>query len=309
QLLAELSERREDPEAPFVPARMRRELRWITRLGTPVRTSVHAHDRRIPGHAGEIPVRVYRPHARARTMPAIVYAHGGGFVVGDLDTHDGSCRLLADVSGCVVVAVDYRLAPEHPFPAAIDDVVAAYRWVLHHVGELGVDPAAVGVMGDSAGATISAVVCHEARRLDLPMPAAQGLVYPLVDIRMRFDSYETFAEGFSLTRRTMDWFRDQYLPHLSEDDLVDPRISPLCGDLTGLPPAVIATAGFDPLRDDGRAYADALEAAGVHVTYRCYDDFLHGFFGMMLLGDAAAACVEIDRAMGHVLWEAVRANR
>ncbi|MFN8041176.1 MAG: alpha/beta hydrolase [Acidimicrobiales bacterium] len=309
QLLAALSARQEGPNPTFDPPAMRRDMRNLTKLGTPWRHTVHAHDRKVPGDGVEIPVRCYRPHGAPGQVPGIVYAHGGGFVVGDLDTHDATCRLLADVAGCVVVAVDYRLAPEHPFPAALDDVVAAFRWVHHHADELGIDPAAIGVAGDSAGATISAGVCHETRRLGLPTPTVQGLIYPLVDIRMRFDSYETFAEGFSLTRRTMDWFRDQYLPHLTDELLTDPRVSPLCGDLTGLPPAVIATAGFDPLRDDGRAYADALREAGVDVTYRCYDDFLHGFYGMMVLPDAAAACVEIDRALGRVLWEAHRAAR
>jgi acetyl esterase len=305
QLLAALATRMEDDDAPREPEAARQDMRRLTSIGSPVRTSVHAFDRRIPGPGGELPLRIYRSHQAAGTAPGVVFAHGGGFVVGDLDTHDPTCRLLADITACTVVAVDYRLAPEHPFPAAIDDTVAAYRWVRRHAADLGIDPAAIGILGDSAGATITAAVCLEARRLGLPRPAAQGLVYPLTDIRMRFGSYETFAEDFSLTRRGIEWFRDQYVP--AGTDLTDPRVSPLCAeDLSGLPPAVIATAGFDPLRDDGRAYADALREAGVDVAYRCYDDFLHGFHGMMLIPDAAAAAVAIDRAFGRLLWRAHR---
>lgn len=281
-------------------ARMRAEMRRLARAGSPSRREVHGLDRVIPGPGGDLPVRIYRPFGAAARPPAIVYAHGGGFVTGDLETHDPTCRLLAAESGCVVVAVDYRLAPEHPFPAAVDDVVAGYAWVVDHADELGTEPGHVGVMGDSAGATLTAVLCIEARRLGLPVPRAQCLVYPLVDMAMRFDSYRTCGEGFGLTTEAIGWYRDRYLGDAF--DPTDPRVSPLCEpDLAGLPPAIVITAGFDPLRDDGRAYADALGAAGVPVVYRCYDDMIHAFHGMLVVPEAYAAAVDIARWLGDLL--------
>jgi acetyl esterase len=213
------------------------------------------------------------------------------------------CRRLADLAGCVVVSVHYRRAPEDRFPAAVDDAVAAYGWVCDHAGELGVLDGVVGVMGDSAGANLSAAVCLEARRLGLAQPVAQGLVYPLVDARLRFESYQTFADGFGLSLAGIELYRDTYAR--DRDDWVDPRMSPLCADdLTGLAPALVVTAGFDPLRDDGRAYADALAGAGVPVTYRCYDDMMHGFQAMLVLDAARAASDEISSAMGDLMWAA-----
>jgi acetyl esterase len=299
-LLTALSVRTGREDAELVPERMRREMSTMSALTSPVRTTVRAVDRLVPGPDSPIPVRIYRPLGAVADLPAIVFAHGGGFVNGGLGSHDPTCRLLADVARCVVVAVDYRLAPEHRFPAAVDDVVAAYRWVLDHTGELGILPGAVGAMGDSAGATLTAVLCLEARRLGLPQPVAQCLVYPLTDLHMRAPSYTTFAEGFGLTKRNMDWYREQYAPDPATWD--DPRLSPLLADdHSGLAPAFVVTAGFDPLRDDGEAYADALRAAGVPVTYRCYDDMIHAFHGVLVLPDAAAAATEIDAFMGALL--------
>lgn len=281
----------------------RAEMRRLVRVSSPVRTNVHVVDRRIDGPAGALPVRVYRPHGDLSERPAIVYLHGGGFAVGDLDTHDPVCRRLADLAGCVVVSVHYRRAPEDPFPAAVDDSVAAYAWVHGNAGDLGVLDGVVGVMGDSAGATLSAAACLEARRLGLAQPVAQCLVYPLADVRMRTPSYQTFADGFGLTRAGIELFRDTYSPDPADWD--DPRVSPLAaGDLTGLAPALVVTAGFDPLRDDGRAYADALADAGVPVTYRCYDDMIHGFQAMLVLDAARAASDEISSAMGDLMWAA-----
>ena len=266
----------------------------------PLVTSVHIVDRRIPGPGGELPVRVYRKFGAAATPPAIVYFHGGGWVTGDLETHDGTCRLLAEVTGCVVVAVDYRLAPEHPFPAAIDDAVAAYVWVHQHSGELSIEPGRVGVMGDSAGGNLSAALALEARGLNVPPPAAQGLIYPAVDLEMRAASHETVGTGFGLDRAAIEWFRSQYLP--PPDDWRSPRVSPLlAGDLSGLAPALVVTAGFDPLRDEGKAYADALAAAGVPVRYRCYDDMIHGFFSMGILPEGMAIATEVCQAMGELM--------
>jgi acetyl esterase len=182
----------------------------------------------------------------------------------------------------------------------VDDCVAAYRWVLDNPDELGVAPGAPGVMGDSAGATLSAVVCLEARRLGLAQPRMQCLVYPLADVAMRTPSYEIFAEGFGLTTEGVGVFRDTYVDDPSLWD--DPRVSPLCaGDLSGLAPALVITAGFDVLRDDGRAYADALAAAGVPTTYRCHDDMIHGFHAMLVLDDAAAAADAIATEVGELM--------
>jgi acetyl esterase len=287
----------------------RSDMRRMVRLSSPVRTNVHVADRTVPrsgssgssgGVGGDITVRVYRPHSEVGPLPAVVYLHGGGFAVGDLDTHDPTCRLLADVARCVVVSVDYRLAPEHRFPAAVNDVTAAWAWVHDHAASLGINPARVAVMGDSAGANLAAALCLEARRVGLPQPAAQCLVYPLVDARFTFGTYDTFATGFGLSREGVELYRDTYVE--SPDDWTDPRVSPLCaGDLSGLAPALVVTAGFDVLRDDGQAYADALAAAGVPVTYRCYDDMMHGFHAMLVLDDAAAAADAIAAEVGRML--------
>lgn len=280
----------------------RAALRRSTALGMPVRTGVHVTGRRIPGPASEIPMRIYRRFGTTESAPAIVYLHGGGWAVGGLDTHDASCRLLADESDCLVVSVDYRLAPEHPFPAAVDDAVAAYRWVHDHSDELGVEPGRVGVMGDSAGGNLAAVVAQVTRDTDVPPPTAQGLVYPATDMLMREPSHQLFAEGFFLTKPAMDWYRDQYLPDRAdrESPLASPLLAP---DLDGVCPALVATAGFDPLRDEGRRYAERLADAGVPVRYRCYDDMVHGFFRMGVLPAGMARAAEICAGMGELMHD------
>ncbi|MCC5951334.1 MAG: alpha/beta hydrolase [Acidimicrobiia bacterium] len=300
QLLCAAATRAGRGDRPFEVARMRREMHGLARRFSPLRQGVRVHDRVVDGTDGPVPLRLYRPYGAAAPLPVVLYLHGGGFAVGDLDTHEPTCRLLADVARCVVVSVDYRLAPEHPFPAAVDDAVAAYRWLLDHVDHLGARPDQVGVMGDSAGGTLAAVLCLEARRLGLPQPAAQCLVYPLCDLHLRAASYRTFAAGFSLDLRAIEWFRSQYAP----DDATwgDERVSPLAAtDLSGLAPALVVTAGFDPLRDDGEQYAAALADAGVPVIYRCYDDFIHAFHGMLVHPDTAAASEEIDEMFGLLL--------
>jgi acetyl esterase len=245
---------------------------------------------------------------------AIVYFHGGGWVTGDLDSHDSSCRLLAAASGCIVVAVGYRLAPEAPFPAAVDDAIAAYGWVQRHSDELGHAPGQVGVMGDSAGGNLAAVVALETRpgaesaAADVPPPTAQCLVYPAVDARFDSDSMRGLSDEFFLTRESMEFFRSSYLP----DGKVwqSPKASPLLApDHRGLAPALVVTAGFDPLRDDGANYADALRRSGVEVEYRCYDDQVHGFMGMGFLPDALALATEICDAMGRLMRRSMRAAR
>lgn len=279
----------------------RREgLRRSARLAMPRRTDLHVVDRRIPGPESELSLRVYRRFGSEAEPPAIVYFHGGGWVVGDLDTHDGSCRLIADATGCVVIAVNYRLAPEHPFPAPVDDAVGAYRWVRTHARELAIDADRVGVMGDSAGGNLAAVVAQVTRDGDVPGPHGQCLVYPSTNAHFDTRSHELFADGPLLTRADVEWYRGHYLP--DTDDWDSPLSSPLRqSDLAGTAPAVIVTAGFDPLRDEGMAYADALAQAGVAVRARCYDDMVHGFFGMGILPGGMAMATEIATAMGDLL--------
>jgi acetyl esterase len=305
QLLLALAERAVSRAGDrTVPARRRTILRRATALAMPRARGVHAVDRTIPGLAEPLPVRVYRSLMAPVEPPAIVYFHGGGWVVGDLDTHDSSCRLLARETGAVVMAVDYRRAPEHRFPAAVDDALAAFRWAAGNPRELACRPGAVAVMGDSAGGTLAAVVCQQARDLGGPMPVAQGLVYPATDLRMLTRSMDAYAQGFYLTREDIEWFLDQYLP--DRQTRLDPRASPLLAeDLSGLPPAHVWTAGFDPLRDEGRAYADRLTDGGVMARYRCVDDQVHGFFGMGVLPDGIAMAQSVCREMGQLLADAV----
>jgi acetyl esterase len=238
-------------------------------------------NRRAPGPAGEIPVRLYRPlGARpGDRLPALVYFHGGGWTIGDLDTHDVVCREFANLARCAVVSVDYRLAPEHKFPAAVEDAVAATRWIAREAEALGLDPRRIAVGGDSAGGTLAAVVALIFRDEGGPRLAMQVLLYPATDMASDTASHMRFAEGHLLTRDSILWFRDNYLR--GPEDESDWRASPLkARDLSGLAPAYIVTAGFDPLVDEGRAYADRLEAAGVPVTYECFGGMIHGFVTM-----------------------------
>lgn len=279
---------------------MRAEMVRLARLGLPVRTDVHVADRVIDGPGGPLALRCYRPATTRAVPPVYVYAHGGGWVTGDLETHDATCRLLAAEGGCAVVAVHYRRAPEHRFPAAIDDVLAAYRWVHERAGELDVDPTRVGLMGDSAGGNLAAAVALLVRDLDLPSAAAQCLVYPAVDMTMSSHSHRSLAAGYGLDHEGMVRYRAMYLP--SEELWTDPRVSPLfAADHAGLPPALVVTAGFDPLRDDGTVYADVLRAAGVPARERCYDDQIHGFFGMGVLPGGMDRVREVCRLAGDLV--------
>ncbi len=241
------------------------------------RPILDVQNRQIPGPAGAMPIRIYRD--TPGTRPALVYVHGGGYVVGDLDTHDPPLRELAHQSGCVVVAVQYRLAPEHPFPAALDDAMAALGWVQTHAAELGVDPARIAMGGDSAGGNLTAATCHELRRTGGPLPAAQVLIYPATDMLNRAPSRDTFAKGFFLDRALIDMFTTAYVP--SPELLADPRVSPLLSkDFSGQPPAILLTAGFDPLQDEGLAYGRALADAGTPVEFVHFPTQIHGVFGM-----------------------------
>ena len=234
----------------------------------------------LPGPAGPLPFRVYTPVApAAEPMAGIVYFHGGGFVIGNLDTHDGFCRMLANESGCRVISVDYRLAPEHKFPAAVEDAYAATKWVAEHAATLGIDPNRIAVGGDSAGGNLAAVVCQLAKKAGGPKLALQIMICARTDSTAETESHRAFAEGYLLEKAGMRWFGDQYYP--PDVDPRDPRISPLhAADLAGLPPAHIHTAGFDPLRDEGKAYADRLERSGVKVRYTCHEGMIHHFYAM-----------------------------
>lgn len=245
-------------------------------------------DRSIPTPAGPLRLRLYRPPT-AGPAPLVTYFHGGGWVIGDVDTHDGSCRILSRRTGAVVVSVDYRLAPEHRFPAALDDCDAAVAWVAAHATELGGDPRRLGVAGDSAGGNLAAAVTQRARRRGGPAIAAQALVYPAVDFTTVRPSLVANGEGHLLTAAAIAWFAAQYL---GDHDPADPEASPLLADLAGLPPAVVATAEFDPLRDEGRAYAEALGDADVPVRLLDFPGLVHGFMGLGALSPASARATD-----------------
>jgi acetyl esterase len=244
----------------------------------------------IPGPAGTIDARLYLPAATSEPSPLLVYFHGGGWVIGGLDTHDDPCRFLAAHSGARVLSVDYRLAPEHPFPAAAEDALAAYEWAAANAGRLGVDPGRLGVGGDSAGANLAAAACLMARDAGIATPAMQLLIYPVTETAGTARSRRTFAEGFLLTRGDMDWFEDHYLP--PGVDRGDPRVALLeATDLSGLPPAYVATAGFDPLRDEGEAYAQRLREAGVQVALRRHPGLVHTFLNLTAICPTARAAM------------------
>jgi len=245
----------------------------------------------IDGPAGGIPVRIYRPETTSSTVPTIVFFHGGGFVIGDLDTHDDHGRLLCRDVDAVVVSVDYRLAPEHKFPAGFEDCLTATRWAAEHIDSLGADPTRLAVAGDSAGGNLAAAVALVARD-EGPRLAAQLLIYPGVDFtdddvhQSRIDN----AEGYFLTADDMQWFRNHYI---ADTHVLDPRASVLhAADLAGVAPAVIGVAEFDPLRDEGEAYAKKLSDAGVEVVLHRFDGMVHGFYGMGVLSAKAAEAVQ-----------------
>jgi len=244
----------------------------------------------IPGPAGTIDARLYVPVEAVEPSPLLVYFHGGGWVIGDLDTHDDPCRFLAARAGVRILSIDYRLAPEHPFPAAAEDALAAYEWAAGNAERLGPGDGRIAVGGDSAGANLAAAACLMARDADLPLPALQLLIYPVAETAGTSPSRETFGEGFLLTRGDMDWFEDHYLP--SGVDRADPRVALLnAPDLSGLPPAYIATAGFDPLRDEGEAFGALLREAGVQVALRRHPGLIHTFANLTAICPSARAAM------------------
>jgi acetyl esterase len=243
----------------------------------------------LTGPAGPISARLYRPAGLSQSAPALVFYHGGGFVLGSIDSHDPPCRWIAAHVGCVVISVDYRLAPEHPFPAGVDDAIAAFRALAGGCDSLGLDPARLAVGGDSAGGNLAAVVAQQTRS-DAIRPCFQLLIYPATDMPMSFPSIRTFGSGYLLQKASMDWFIASYLP--AGQDKLDPRCSPLYGDVAGLPPALVQTAGFDPLCDEGEAYAKKMRDAGVAVEQRRYAGLIHGYLNTS--GTVRAARVAMD---------------
>ena len=277
QLSLSLLERRRETPLETLPVTEAREAfrARVTVTNGPPEPVGRVRDLEVDGATGPLRARHYAPPEPGGPHPLVVFFHGGGFVVGDLDTHDAPCRLLCRHAGAHVLSVDYRLAPEHRFPAAVEDGRAALRWATDHAADLGADPGRVAVAGDSAGGNVAAVAAWQASLDGGPQPALQVLLYPATDSVGGTRSRELFGGGFLLTRELMDWFITQYA---TEAELADPRLSVLrAGELDGVAPAFVVTAGFDPLRDEAEAYAQALRAAGVAVTRRGFPGLIHGF--------------------------------
>jgi acetyl esterase len=296
QLLLELRKRNgAKPWHAYTPEQARRAFAAESRVGTLRHMPVGAiRDLTVDGGDGPIPARHYAPPAEVSgAVPLLVYLHGGGFVIGDLDSYDSVCRLLCRHAGVHVLSIDYRLAPEHPFPAALNDCKAALEWAFAHAGELGADPTRVAIGGDSAGGNLAATVARLTARDGAPVPAMQLLIYPATDVESHWRSRELFRDGnLLLTTADIDFFEHHYMGEAADED---PLGSPLhAGDLSNLPPALVATAGFDPLRDEGEAYAKALADAGSTVILRRFGELLHGFVNLSPINPASHdAMVEI----------------
>ena len=297
-LLRLMEEKGVPPTHTLSPAEARafyHKRRTFTQPDPPEVAVVRDLEARGPG--GPIPLRSYRPLGSAATdvLPVLVYYHGGGWVIGDLDTHDVLCRQLSNQSRCAVIAVDYRMGPEHRFPAAVDDALAAARWIRDQASTLQVDPTRMAVGGDSAGGNLAAVVALAAREAsDLPL-AFQLLIYPATDQRRGWPSHTSNGEGYLLTRDSITYFHDHYLGDASHD--LDWRASPLLhGNHAGLPPAFVLTAGYDPLRDEGLQYAHALSAAGSRATLVNFERQIHGFITMGRVIDEANVAVQLCAA-------------
>jgi acetyl esterase len=288
-------------------AEIRAGFAMLIALGAgPVEDVAEVRDLEVPSPAGAVPVRVYRPSAGA-SLPVVVFFHGGGWTIGGVGDYDPVARRIAHASGALVVSVGYRLAPEDPHPAALDDCWAVTKWVAEHAAEIGGDGSRFALMGDSAGGNIAAVLALRGAREGGPHPALQVLVYPVVDCDFDTLSYHQNGEGYLLDTAQMHWFFDCYTRGGSNPG--DPTISPLrapdlrSGDLRGVAPAFVLTAEYDPLRDEGEAYAAALGTAGVDVSLPRYDGMIHGFFGLGAVFDAGSEAVadvgaELRRAFG-----------
>ena len=294
-LLDQMAEAGAPPFESLTPEQARELILQMRELAGPPEPVAGVEDSMIPTPDGQIPVRIYTPEGSG-PFPVLVYFHGGGWVIGSVDTIDPPCRALANAAGCVIVSIDYRLAPEDKFPAAPEDCYAATRWVAEYAAGISADPSRMAVGGDSAGGNLAAVVALMARDRGGPPLAYQLLVYPVTNYDFSTASYEENGEGYLLTKNAMVWFWDHYLR--TEEDGAHPYASPLrAPDLRGLPPALVITAEFDPLRDEGEAYARRLQEAGVPVALKRSDGMIHGFWqmggvldqGKKVLADRAAA--------------------
>ena len=288
------------PIEEMTPAEAREQMEATARARKAEPLPVAKMEERLfPGPGGAIRVRLYWPHRSAVPVPAIVYFHGGGHVIGSLDTHDFVARNLCGGTEAMVASVDYRMGPEHKFPAAVDDCFAALEWVHANAANLDADPRRIGVHGDSAGGNLAAVVALLARGAGGPRLRLQSLVYPVTDYGLASDSYDKYASGYGiLTRAAMVWFRDHYLR--SVDDATDWRASPIrAANLAGVAPAIVITAECDVLHDDGERYAEALRRVGVPVEYKDFTGMIHAFFGMV---------PAVDDAMNaqRVVWAAFK---
>lgn len=305
-LLDALEQLDRPPMSTGTPDQARAAFRQLTvdiRQPSMIIPVAEVEDLTIPGPAGLIRARSYQPGTDDDPLPTVVFFHGGGFVIGDLDTHDNQARRLCRDANAVVVSVDYRRAPEHPWPAGVDDAFAAIRWVADNIDRFGGDVDRLAVAGDSAGGNFTAVVTQLCRDLGGPALRAQLLIYPAVDFAAggeRYPSRDEHAEGYFLTSDDMAWFGSHYIGGVVDglpdpaivSKLSDPRISPIYGELSGLPAAVVVTAEFDPLVDEGEAYARALADAGVPVTAIRFDGLIHGFFDMAALSPACAEAAD-----------------
>jgi len=285
------------PSMTTLPPDVAREAsaKGLGAVSGPPEPGVRTESLSIDGPGGQLPLRAYRPAEQDADAPLIVFAHFGGGVIGDLETCHAFCGILARIAKTAVLSVDYRLAPDHRFPAGLDDVLAAYRWGRDNAARFGARPGTAAIGGDSMGGNFAAIVAQEMQRTGEAQPAVQILIYPAVDVASETASMSTYADAYPLSRPIMDWFMGHYMG--PDADPADPRLSPnKAADLSGLAPAVVITAGFDPLVDQGEAYAKRLQAAGVPVTYRCYDSLAHGFTAFTGAVPAAdAACREVAR--------------
>jgi acetyl esterase len=284
------------PVNKFPPVEARVQFKELRKTLLPPTPEIGAvTDSKVAGRRGAIAVRHYRPVGTCpdQILPVLIYFHGGGWVVGDLDTHDALCRQLANAGECAVISVDYRMGPEQKFPAAVDDAEDVVRYVAASATQLKIDATRIAVGGDSAGGNLATVVAMLCRDSNGPALKFQLLIYPGTDMAMEHPSHTLFAEGYNLTRDLMHYFRSHYLNDMAE--IKDWRASPLIAqNHANLPPAYILTAGFDPLRDEGKDFADKLSAAGVAVRYHCYDGMIHGFITMSgvlhMANEAVADC-------------------
>jgi acetyl esterase len=304
-LLAMMREAGRPPMETLTPEEARQAFKAGRSVVQPDPQDVaEVRDMSCPGPHGPIKLRAYRPIGTKadEVLPALVYYHGGGWLLGDLDSHDVACRHYANAAKCRVVSVDYRMAPEYKFPAAVDDSAAATGWVIAQADALGIDRKRVAVGGDSAGGNLAAVMALMARDGDLPSLVFQLLVYPVTDLGMTHESYRRVTEGVPLTAKTMDWFIDHYLH--GPKDRADWRASPLrAADLSGVAPALVLTASYDPLCDEGVAYAERLEREGVHVVHLHFSDQLHGFVGQGRIIRAGTMALDMmAAALKKVLW-------